>query len=355
MQFVDPARNVKGRTFVASPENPSGVKSGGVRMGDMLRVNPRYHVQPNETLTLLDMDGPGMIQNMWFGGRHGWHMILRIYWDNSEIPSVEAPLSAFLGYAYYDNITDVEGNPPILNSALISSAPFRGFSASFQMPFSRHCRITIENRDYREQHVLYYAITGMQTDIPSDSLYFHASYRQALPVAAGEPYVVIDDVNGTGNFLGVTLSVGLNGQNGCWMVGEVKIFLDDDIYPSINYCGMEDYFGGSYAFGYTDLGRYCAYSTPYSGMFAILGGNNLSKNKNDYNAQSRFMCYRWHLPDPIHFEKNFRMIIPSLGHGPMGYGDLPRRDDYASVAYWYQSLPATRLKPLPPEDQVCLF
>lgn len=43
-------------------------------------------------------------------------------------------------------------------------------------------------------------------------------------------------------------AVGSNSNSG-WVEGETKIFIDGEKYPTVNYTGTEDYFGGSYAWG----------------------------------------------------------------------------------------------------------
>ena len=50
-----------------------------------------------EAVTLVDTDGPGMIQSIWFTGYVGHSFVIRMYWDNCEYPSVEAPIPHFSG------------------------------------------------------------------------------------------------------------------------------------------------------------------------------------------------------------------------------------------------------------------
>ena len=74
-------------------------------------------------------------------------------------------------------------------------------------------------------------------------------------------------------------------------------------------------------------------------MYAILGSDTEL-----YNQQQRFLLYRWHVKDPVYFERDFRMVMDNLGWTG------PRYDDYTTTAYWYLSEPA----PVPvklPEDQ----
>lgn len=331
------------KTFSFSAENKTGTKGGGGRGGECSKLSPCIKIQPNETVTLVDADGPGIIQHMWFTGYVGHNFILRIYWEGSENPSVEAPLSAFFGCAYDENFKDRDGRYPVLNSATILVAPGRGYNSYWEMPFKKNCRITIENRG-QEPRDLFYLITGCYCSVPENIGYFHASYRQAHPVEKGRTYTVIDGIEGKGQFVGVTLATGMNGNNTCWVEGEARMYIDDDEYPSIHYTGTEDYFGGSYGFG-NDIyiKRYQTYSGLYTGMYAILGDND-----EFYNGQQRFLLYRLHIADPIHFEKNFRMTIDNMGWTG------PRYDDYTSVAYWYQDAPGKALKELPQDNEMIM-
>ena len=342
--FKDMYLDLDRKTFAFSAENPTGTRSGGTRGGDCSKLNPTVTIEPGKTVTLVDTDGPGIIQSMWFTGYVGHSFIIRIYWDNCEYPSVEAPLSAFFGCAYDENFEDRDGNYPSLNSVLMLVSPGRGYNSYFQMPFNKHCKITMENRGEKAEG-LYYIITGCHGEVPENILYFHASYRQAHPVTKGKAYTVIDGIKGRGKFIGVTFASGMNGNNTCWLEGEAKMYIDDDVYPSVNYTGTEDYFCGSYGFGNDIiLNKYQTYSGHYAGLYAILGNDR----QKQYNGQQRFLLYRWHVTDPIYFEDSFRMTFDNLGWTG------PRYDDYTSVAYWYQTLPSAPLKPLPSDKELIM-
>jgi len=197
----------------------------------------------------------------------------------------------------------------------------------------------VENRSAKPQ-TLYYMISGWRGEIPENAGYFHAVYRQEHPVCRGRSYLVLDGVKGPGRFIGMTLAVGVNGHNTCWVEGEAKMYLDGEAYPSLNYTGTEDYFCGAYAFGNDiELHRYQTFQGLYVGMHAILGDTAAM-----YNAQKRFLLYRWHVQDEIWFDQGFRMVMDNLGWTG------PRYDDYTSVAYWYAQEPS----PVPfelPEDR----
>ena len=90
---------------------------------------------------------------------------------------MEAPISAFFGCAYDENFADIHGKYPVLNSAMVLVAPGRGYNCYWEMPFRKHCRVTMENRGEKPQ-TLYYMISGWHGAIPEGSGYFHAAYRQ---------------------------------------------------------------------------------------------------------------------------------------------------------------------------------
>ena len=331
------------QSFGFSAENPTGQKNGGTKGKDCEKLRPCIQIAPGETVTLCDTDGPGMITHIWLTGYVGHSFVMRIYWENEEFPSVEAPISAFFGCAYDENFKDRDGNYIVLNSAKILTAPGRGFNSYWEMPFAKHCRITMENRGKKEE-TLYYMISGWYGEIPQDAGYFHAAYRQEHPVTKGRAYTIIDGIEGRGCFAGVTLATGMNGNNTCWVEGEAKMYIDDDQYPSMNYTGTEDYFCGSYGFGNDIiLNRYQTFSGMYTGLFAIMGDN-----REFYNGQQRFLLYRFHEKDPVYFSKNFKMTIDNLGWTG------PRYDDYTSVAYWYLEKPSKLAKELPSDEEMVM-
>jgi hypothetical protein len=69
-----------------------------------------------------------------------------------------------------------------------------------------------------------------------------------------------------------------------------------------------------------------------------------------YSSQQRFGLYRWHIADPIRFEKDLRVTIQALGWRNGCKRFLPLQDDIASVAYWYQMLPTAPFPQLPDKD-----
>lgn len=326
------------KTFACSGENPTGERNGGARTQALEKLDAWTRILPGDTLTLVDMDGPGMLTHMWITvGEYQRACILRIYYDHNDYPSVEAPLSAFFGYAYDSNQYDREGKYITLNCSKLLVAPCKGFNSYWEIPFKKHVKVTLENRDYQDQ-IAFYTITGWLGELDDDTGYFHAEYRMEHPVTKGVPYTVLDGVEGRGRFAGVTLAVGLNGNTTTWVEGETKMYIDGEQYPSINYTAVEDYFCACCNYGIDAGGpnpHYETYNGLYVGLNAIIGGDN------DRNQQQRFLLYRIHDPDPIYFDESFRFTIDNLGVTGTRY------DDFSSVAYYYLTEPKPLTSVLP--------
>ena len=106
------ARAGGGRECPALDEN--GDPTGCAReLGQGWKVHPCDPIPAGETLTLADIDGPGAIQQIWMTPSGDYRFtILRIYYDDQEIPSVECPVgdffaSAFTSYSVYAPINSL--------------------------------------------------------------------------------------------------------------------------------------------------------------------------------------------------------------------------------------------------------
>ena len=69
-----------------------------------------------------------------------------------------------------------------------------------------------------------------------------------------------------------------------------------------------------------------------------------------YEVGQRFGLYRWHIADPVRFDKDLKVTIQALGW-QSGGRYLPLEDTISSVAYWYQSEPHAPFPPLPPVSE----
>src|SRR5690554_2205621 len=337
------------KTRSISPENFTGAKGkGGMAtleegaasraasdLGQGWKVNPYIVIQPGETFTIAEIEGSGAIQHIWMTATGKWRdTIIRMYWDGMEYPSVESPIGDFFACGW--------GEYAPVSSLAVCVNPGSAFNCYWEMPFKKHAKITMENRD-DEPMWLYYQIDYTLTDVPDDAAYFHAQFRRVNPLPYKEVYTIVDGIEGKGQYVGTYMAWGVN-NSGWWGEGEIKFYMDGDKeFPTICGTGTEDYFCGSYNFENKKTNQYQEFTTPYAGLPQVIRPDGV------YRSQTRFGMYRWHISDPIRFESDLRVTIQALGwRKDRRY--LPLQDDIASVAYWYQTLPGKKFPQLPDRD-----
>lgn len=306
-------------------------------LGEKWKVRPCITLLSGQQTRIMDIDGPGRITHIWITVDPAFYrdIILRMYWDNEENPSVEVPLGDFFCCGWK--------TPLNILSIPINVNPKGGLNSYFQMPFRKHARITVENRNPGNIGGFFYAITYEIEDlVTEDEAYFHAKFSRSNPLPYMEDFVILDNVKGKGHYVGTQLSWQQNTQ-GWWGEGEVKMFIDGDTeYPTYCGTGTEDYFGGAWGF----FGNYSAPFMGYQDLMTI-NGNNRPTN----SVGNRHSMYRFHIFDPIRFEKDLKVTIQALGWRSEGRY-LPLQDDLSSVAYWYQLEPHNPFKPIGSRDEL---
>ena len=336
------------KTRSISPENFTGEPGkGGMAttgtglnasrdLGQGWKVSPSVPIEAGKTFTLAEITGPGAIQHIWMTPTGNWrYSILRFYWDDEKEPSVEVPVGDFFGAGW--------GEYAHLNSLAMTVNPGSAFNSYWVMPFRKKCRITMENIG-TDRMILYYQVDYTITDVPADAAYFHAQFRRSNPTK-GSSYTLIDGIQGKGQYVGTYMAWGVN-NNGWWGEGEIKFFMDGDTkFPTINGTGTEDYFCGSYNFENRKTKQYQEFSTAYAGLHQVIRPDGM------YLAQQRFGMYRWHIADPIRFEKDLRVTIQDLGWRSEGRY-LPQQSDISSVVYWYQTEPHSSFPKLPAKNDL---
>ncbi len=337
----------KAQTRSISPENFTGEKGkGGMategtgknaarELGQGWKVSPSVRIEAGQTFTMGQITGSGAIQHIWMTPTGDNRLnILRIYWDGEKNPSVECPAGDFFacGMGQYAQVT----------SLAVCVNPGSGFNCYWTMPFRKGCRITMSNLDDKPM-VLYYQIDYTLTDVPEDMAYFHAQFRRVNPLPYKRDYTIVDGIKGQGHYVGTYMTWGSNSP-GWWGEGEIKFFMDgDQDFPTICGTGTEDYFCGSYCFHKPGTQEYQEFCTPYAGMPQVLRSQ----------TQPRFSLYRWHIVDPIRFERDLKVTIQALGWQSEGRY-LPLQDDLSSVACWYQKEPHADFPPLPAKQALLI-
>ena len=350
MSLGNLSRLSKAKSRSISAENPTGEKGKGAmaeaspdgparELGRSWKCRPCIHVEPSETFTLADIKGPGAIQSIWMTGTICRDLILRIYWDDKKRPAVECPMPDFFAVPWSSSRRHAVGGPfAQINSVPVAVNPNHGLNCFWEMPFRKRCKITIENLHPTDRRNCFYQINYTLTKVPEDAAYFHAQFRRVNPLPYGEVYTILDGVKGLGHFVGVSTGWGIN-NNRWWGEGEIKFYIDGDgEFPTICGTGLEDYFGGAWDWEVDK--EYLPYTTPFMGMPQVIKPDGL------YSSQHRHSLYRWHVMDPVRFEKDLRVTIQALGWRSLGRF-LPGQHDISSVAFWYQTLPAAPFPKLP--------
>ena len=313
----------RGGMAIPDPTNPKPVTSASAAyaLGQGWKVRPFIRVDAGQSATLMDVQGSGIIQHIWIVENINRGLVIRCYWDDEQQPSVECPVPDFFAVGH--------GKVAPVNSLAVAVVPKNALNCFWPMPFRKRARITLTNETDQDVKLVAYQITYVETDVPPEAGTFHAQYRQA-ETAEQNPYVILDGVQGRGRYVGTFLAW-TQMEKGWFGEGEIKFYMDGDKeFPTICGTGMEDYFLASFGFP-------VAYSTPYAG--------SVLPSKDNAEPPQLWSMYRWHIQDPINFEKDLRITIQALGWG-VPYRKLAK-DRISSVAYWYQDEPHAPFPQLP--------
>jgi hypothetical protein len=327
-------------------ENPTGAKAGGARdeptpdgagadLGKGWKSQPCIELfKSGETITLAEVEGPAVIQHIWLTLDHKTigQVILRVYWDDENEPSIEVPIGDFFACGHSQWVK--------VNSMPIAVNPAGGLNTYWPMPFRKSCKITVENDYHEDIRGFFYQITYSLQTVPDEAAYLHAQFRRTQTTREHPEHTLVDGVQGRGHYVGTYLAWSQL-SNKWWGEGELKFYLDDDDeYPTICGTGTEDYFGGAWGF-YNEQAREDAYSTPFLGLPLV---------RHVDNEVPKFGMYRWHIMDPIRFRDALKVTVQTLGWWPNNRFQ-PTTDDVASVAYWYQTEPHAPFPTLPNRTQ----
>jgi D-arabinan exo alpha-(1,3)/(1,5)-arabinofuranosidase (non-reducing end) len=288
------------------------------------------NVPAGATKVLMEEAGPGVITHIWMTflapEPHSWakngsanhqEMLLRIYYDGSDKPGVEAPVGDFFANCFGKR-SEVISVPVVVEDA-------DSYNCFWHMPFQRSVRVEIVNQSDKPISLLYYNIDWIKKDsLPADTPYFYAQYRQEYPVEQGTDYLILE-TEGKGHYVGTVLAVRTRSPS--WFgEGDEKIYIDGEDKPSIWGTGTEDYFLSAWGLKTTTTPYF---GTPYFDQWGIVGGHT--------------SAYRWHVSDPLVFNTGIKVTIEHFGWiSPDENPDYrthswnERQDDYASVAFWYQ-------------------
>ena len=280
--------------------------------------------------------GPGCINHIWMTQRDGYrNVLLRVFWDDEEHPSVLCPLGDFFGL----------GNE-IVNSydSLLFSASTAGnnqfntgcaLNCYVQMPFNKSARIELVNEgDETHRQYFYIDYELYERPLDDDVAYFHTQFRRENPcdgwgheirvntpeanivnaerLAWNNNYLILE-AEGRGHYIGCNLSI-TNFQGTWWGEGDDMIWVDGYKWPpDLHGTGSEDYLNQAWGM--------------QPNAFRHNGSSIYEPDTDGYQTS-----YVFHLENPVRFEKEIRATIEH-GHGNH------LRNETSSVAYWYQLEP----------------
>ena len=357
----------------ASFENPTATKGAAAQSNQGAKGHAFDSLKAGESVALMDYTGSGIIRRIWLTINDRSPEMLRsltlaMFWDGASKPAVLVPLGDFFAVSH--------GQMCAFESALFSNPEGRSFNCIIPMPFRRAARVVLRNESAKDLTHLFYDIDfEAVAKLPKDALYFHCYWNRQLDTKLGEDFEILPSVKGRGRFLGVNLGVIANPvyEGSWWGEGEVKMYLDGDtVHPTLAGTGTEDYAGTAWGLGkFTQTYQGCPVANTTNRMWSF---------------------YRFHIPDPIFFEKGLKVTIQTIGGTgrnkvreflekglplkpvsvdnkgrfvrllepnapkisdeslPDGWVNFYRQDDYCTTAYFYLDRPANGLPSLPPVD-----
>jgi hypothetical protein len=320
-------------------------------------------VEPGATAVMANIKGAGCIKHIWmttrcYAPQYLRKLVLEMYWDGEENPSVRVPFGDFfgIGHATCKHYVSL----PLSMVMGEKRGPKGPFAASmncyFPMPFADGAKIQLINESEEKIENLFYYVDYESYDskeqIPDDLGRFHATWNRENPCekvvfnsdienpapwdlpgknTTGDENYVILDAEGKGHYVGCVLNIDnfdASNQEYTWPgEGDDMFFIDGEEWPpSLHGTGTEDYFNAAWGFPSGE------YAGPYHGV-------SLGSDVQEHFG--KWSLYRFHIEDPIRFNKSIRATIE---HGHANN----QGNDYSSVAYWYQLEPHKPLPELPP-------
>ncbi len=319
-------------------ENPTGAPGKGGMVASPLGVgrkgDPARMVQPGEEVELANIKGAGTIRHIWMTMHRTPEVmrsvVIRMYWDGQEHPSVEAPIGDFFGFAH--------GRTEPFQTAVHSVGKRLALNIWLPMPFRKNARITLTNEAEKRIPLFYQIDYTIGDKHPKDVGRLHVLFRRESPTTLGEDFEILPKRTGKGRFIGTVLGIQPD-YKAWWGEGEVKIYLDGDKeFATIVGTGAEDYVGLSWGIQQNAF---------------LYHGANLVTNE-DTSDTGAVSMYRWHIPDPVYWRKDIRVTVQQIGHEGQGttLADykaqlFERQDDWSAATFWYESVPSAPLPPMP--------
>jgi D-arabinan exo alpha-(1,3)/(1,5)-arabinofuranosidase (non-reducing end) len=308
---VDPRLDSRAVTF----ENPTGARGAGGESHGGRKGAPSRRIGAGERVVLADLQGPGVLRHIWMTIQPAppeqmRGLCLEVFYDGAPEPSVSVPCLDFFGLPH--------GRPVAYDSALSAAHEGRGFNSYVPMPFRDRVRVELANEGTAPS-LLYFQIDyTLQPELEPKTGLLHVTFRRENPTVQRRDFVIADGVRGPGRFLGCNVGVRVLDAGVWYGEGEVKVYRDgDDDLPTICGTGLEDYVGTAWGMG--------AHAAPFGGAPLVVS----PPEGIDAPSPAFVGFYRWHLPDPIMYERDLRVTIQQIGAAFFGAGQEQEFEEYA--------------------------
>jgi hypothetical protein len=227
---------------------------------------------------------------------------LRIYFDNETTPSISAPLGLFFATGVND-VTYMRSIP---------CGNINGwFYNYFSMPYWQNVKMELENKSsVPVSSAILKVLTAANPYDRKETGYLKTVLRKETKGFSDKSDYLVADVSGSGKYVGTVIEADQNNDTAfCWLEGDERIYVDDAGSPVFYGTGTEDYFNSTFYFFFDE------YSLAQNG----------TTNSDDFYHKS---MYRFHLTDPIYFEKHLRFQIE--------HGDFNNKlGNYQSLSFFY--------------------
>ncbi len=282
-------------------ENPTGARGAGGTAAAGRKGAPNRRIEVGERVVLADVEGPGRVRHIWMTFRRAppeqmRAVILEVFYDGRAEPSISVPCVDFFGLAHGRTVNCV--------TALTAVQEGRGLNAYFPMPFAKHIRIELTNAG-THPILFYYQIDYTLEAAAPGAGYLHVAFTRENPTSLKRDFTIAKGFEGPGRFLGCVVGIRVLPDDMIWYgEGEFKFYRDGDgANPTICGTGLEDYVGTAWGMG--------MHTALYQGapLVVVPSSNNSSPlSKPDFVS-----FYRWHLPDPLIFQREMKATIQQIG------------------------------------------
>ncbi|MET0904110.1 MAG: glycoside hydrolase family 172 protein [Acidimicrobiales bacterium] len=311
--FIDTRLDSRASTF----ENPTGARGAGGTAHGGRKGAPSRRIEPGERVVLADLEGPGVVRHIWLTvpparPERMRALTLEVRYEGRSDPSISTPVLDFFGLPH--------GRPVAYHSILTTAQEGRGFNSYLPMPFRERIEIAFTNHSEKATTLYYQVDYTLQPEVPAELGYLHVAFRRENPTVQQRDFVITEGLKGPGRFLGCSVGVRVIDHANWYGEGEVKVYRDGDAdLPTICGTGLEDYVGSAWGMGQHDA--------PYAGAHLVLSSQG--KEAEGMGTQPDFVSfYRWHVPDPIMFERDLKVTIQQIGAMFFVQGQEAEKDAY---------------------------